>query len=118
MIWKLFLDDERFPAEKDKDFTIARSCEEAIELMTAQGCPIFISFDHDLGLEKSGYDLAKYIVEKDLDTNLSFIPKEFSFYVHSQNNVGAKNIQTYLTQYLDMHLPLKEETSKNPKNKF
>jgi hypothetical protein len=118
MTWKLFLDDERFPAEKDTDFTIARSCEEAITLMQTHGCPVFVSFDHDLGLEKSGYDLAKYIVEQDLDSNLSFIPKEFSFYVHSQNNVGAKNIQTYLTQYLEMHLPLKESSLKSPKNKF
>lgn len=118
MTWKLFLDDERFPAAKDTDFLIARSFEEAVAHMQTQGCPIFISFDHDLGLEKSGYDLAKYIVEQDLDSNLTFIPKEFTFYVHSQNNVGAKNIQTYLTQYLDMHSPLKENASRSIKNKF
>lgn len=118
MEWKLFLDDERFPANKDKDFIIARSFEEAVELIELQGCPIFISFDHDLGLEKDGYDLAKYIVEKDLDNQLSFIPKEFGFYVHSQNSVGAKNIQSYLTKYLEIHQPLKEDFSKTSKNKF
>lgn len=74
--------------------------------MLNRGCPTFISFDHDLGPdEKTGYDLAKWLVERDLDSNGAFIPATFEFYVHSQNPVGAANIRNYLQRYLEYKLP-------------
>ena len=51
----------------------------------------FISLDHDLGEEKSGYDIAKYIVEEQIPIG--------AFAVHSANPVGAKNIRELLTHY-------------------
>lgn len=99
--WRLFLDDERFPAEKDKDMIIARSYNEAINLIEQNGCPIFISFDHDLGTDKTGYNVAQWLIHKDIDSEYTFIPKHFTFYVHSQNPIGKRNIEGLLQQYLD-----------------
>lgn len=50
-----------------------------------------ISFDHDLGGEKSGYDVAKYLVENQIDIKC--------FSVHSMNPVGRNNIIQLLTHY-------------------
>lgn len=85
--------------------TIARTYDAAVSLCKAQGCPSLISFDHDLGLEddgseKTGYDLAKWLVETDLDMDGNFIPEGFEFHVHSSNPVGAANISGLLNSYL------------------
>ena len=86
------------------DMIIARTYEEAINLIEEKGMPNFISFDHDLGDKiPTGFDLSKWIVEKDLDNN-GFIPKDFSFYVHSQNPQGKLNIEGLLNQYLNIRL--------------
>lgn len=99
MSWKMFIDDERFPV--DKEMIIVRSFEEAIDKMNEKGCPVCIYFDHDIGEGMfTGYDLAKWLVEKDLDNNKEFIPKEFTFEVHSQNPVGKENICGLLNSYL------------------
>ena len=58
------------------------ACEGGIEL---------ISFDHDLAEEKSGYDIAKYLVE-----NQSYIK---GYKVHSANPVGRFNIEQLLNHY-------------------
>ncbi len=104
-MWKMFIDDERFPV--DEEFIIVRSMKEAKEKINELGCPTFISFDHDLGDQvPTGADLAKWLVEKDLDQNHEFLPKEFDFYVHSANPVGKKNIEGLLSQYLEYRKPL------------
>lgn len=98
MTYKLFIDDERFPVGDQAEWTIVRSFDEAIEAVKQYGYPVFCSFDHDLGAGKTGYDFAKWLVEFDLDTDS--MPVNFGFYVHSQNPVGAKNINLYLERYL------------------
>lgn len=75
----------------------------AIELIESQGCPDFISFDHDLGLDANGTPmetppLAHWLVEKDLDCP-GFIPEHFSYQVHSAN-IYAKNNLSILENYL------------------
>jgi hypothetical protein len=101
--WKLYLDDIRTP--KDSAYIIARTVEEAQQLIETYGVPEHISFDHDLGLDDmdnllpTGYDMAKWLVEKDMDGFLQ-IPGNFAFSVHSQNPVGAENIQGLLNGYL------------------
>lgn len=59
--------------------------------MWCEGGIDVISLDHDLGEEKSGYDIAKYIVEEQIPIG--------AFAVHSANPVGAKNIRELLTHY-------------------
>lgn len=72
----------------------ARSFEEAIILLNEfknKNIDIYFSFDHDLGEEKTGYDVAKYIVENQIPIA--------AFYVHSANPVGRQNIIQLLTHY-------------------
>lgn len=97
---KIFLDDVRFPV--DDTLVICRSYDELV-LITAFLTPKrveFVSFDHDLGQTKSGLDCAKWLVQQDMD--YSIFADDFTFYVHSQNPVGAENIRFYLTSYLNM----------------
>ncbi len=98
---KLFLDDERFPPGDGEDWMIVRDVSEAQTYMLTLGCPPFISFDHDLGEDKeTGFDLVKWMVERDLDCEGQFIVDGFQYYVHSQNPVGAANIRSLLDNYL------------------
>ena len=106
MSYALFIDDERFPVEDGRDWEIARTLEEGAEVLARRGSPSFISVDADIGDGiPTGYDFAKALVDADIDgtpvQGISFSFTEgFEFYVHSQNPVGAKNIQTYLENYL------------------
>jgi hypothetical protein len=97
----LFIDDERFPPNDGKDWDIVRSGGSAIEYMLTNNEWNYISFDHDLGLGMTGYDVVNWMIEHDQDMGGSFIPQDFDFYVHSQNNVGAENIRFKLRAYLD-----------------
>jgi hypothetical protein len=121
--WSLFLDDIRHPTQVPSlrnapilhQLRIARSSAEAKEMVDAYGCPSFISFDHDLAdehyvsspnhtlesKEETGYEFAKWLVFKDLQTLGKFIPQDFTFNVHSMNPVGAYNIRQYLNSYLN-----------------
>ena len=88
----LFIDDIREP-----DYFIGINCyvarfyEEAIELLKTEHFN-YISFDHDLAEEKTGYDIAKYIVENQ-------IPIADGYKVHSANPVGKFNIEQLLSHY-------------------
>lgn len=103
MKWKLFLDDERYPSGNpvDTSWMIARNFDDAVWYVTNYGLPDFISFDHDLGHpnNRTGHDFAKWLGEYMMDEGLHFHPV-FKFYVHSQNPVGAKNIQSYMDQLI------------------
>lgn len=98
---KMFIDDERHPPLSwTGSYVVIRTAEEAIEFMLIHECPIFISFDHDLGSGMSGYELAKFIIDVDLDQAGQFIPEGFRFEVHSMNPIGAANIRNLLSSYL------------------
>lgn len=100
-MYSLFIDDERFPPKKDQvgTWVIARTQDEVEKIIAKRGFPNFVSFDHDLGDgQPTGYDITKWMVDYDMDNDV--IPVNFSFYVHSQNPIGAKNIQSYLDSYL------------------
>lgn len=97
---KVFLDDIRTPPEKGVWITV-RNAETAQKFCRVFGCPSVISFDHDLGEDKlTGFDFAKWLVERDLDHAGAFIPKDFDFKIHSANPVGAANIEGLLRPYL------------------
>ena len=95
----LFLDDERFPADvtwvpypTDSDFDVVRNYEEFIEAVQANEYDI-ISFDHDLGEGKTGYDCLKKLCEVH-SAILEPLPMAV---MHTENSVGAKNMsETYL----------------------
>jgi hypothetical protein len=100
---KLYIDDIRNP--KGKGFDIVRNSKEAIDFLNSNGCPEYISFDHDLGGHDTSMVIVKFLIEKDLDSiednNEIFIPMSFKFNVHSANPVGAANIEGYLNSYLN-----------------
>ena len=98
----IFLDDIRTP--KSNDWIIIRNYFDfikAFEILTFDDIGI-ISLDHDLadydirGNEKTGYDIAKWLVERAMNRNenLPFIQ------VHSANTAGANNIIKYINGYL------------------
>jgi len=115
---KMYLDDLRTPIE-EFDFVV-RNYDEAISIIKEYGVPNFISFDHDLGIDsegkllKSGYDLAKWLVDSDLDDKCK-LPFDFSFKVHSQNPVGKQNIISLLEGYLKHKNNLPQEINKTSK---
>ena len=93
--------------DRDVQWSIVRSYDEAVDWVLKVGFPEVISFDHDLGElhydsdytdEKTGYDFAKWLIEYDMDTNT--MPKDFQFTVHSMNPIGAANIQQLLDNYI------------------
>ena len=100
MTRKLFLDDERQPL--DETWFVVRNPYDFINYIKNFGCPDVISFDHDLGQCETGYDLAKWLVEQDLEQDGEVIPENFKFFVHSANIVGKKNIKSYLNRYLEL----------------
>ena len=124
MTYKLFLDDERFPAgtgdkwvempiTQGSEFTalveeqvpgdnwfVVRTVEAAVALVDSCGCPEFVAFDHDLGTEATGMTFARWLVEQDMNSNAKFFPANFKYDVHSQNVAGASNIRSYLASYL------------------
>jgi hypothetical protein len=91
---KMFLDDVRdakvtYPNES---MITVRSYEDAVTWIKENGVPSVISFDHDLGDGCTGFDFAKWIVERDIDENSAFIPLDFTYMVHSANPIGRDNI--------------------------
>lgn len=89
---KLYLDDIRpIPF----GFVGVCSYSEFVTFIEQNGLPDFISFDHDLGEEKTGYDCAKMLVEYCLDRQIT-LP---DFAVHSQNPVGKQNIESLLGNF-------------------
>ena len=118
---KLFLDDLRsvdmvYPNPNMSEWAIVRDFHQFVDYIQKYGLPDYISFDHDLGMEhtrfyfqngghesppdpltadfkeKTGYDAAKWLVNYCVE-NGKKLP---TFYVHSANPIGAKNIRYYL----------------------
>lgn len=98
---KLYIDDIRDPHEDD--FIVVRSYAEAVGYLRKNGCPQYISFDHDLGSNDGldGIDIVKWIVNTDLNRDGTFIPQDFKYNVHSANPVGVANIEGLLNNYLE-----------------
>ncbi|MDF1876171.1 hypothetical protein JHD48_10545, partial [Sulfurimonas sp. SAG-AH-194-I05] len=87
----LYLDDLRVP-DNTREWVVVRSFTEAVRWMKSNGCPDMISFDHDLGMimkdgkiltddydAKNGNDVARWLIQKDIDLKGKFIPKDFIY---------------------------------------
>ena len=96
MSYRMFIDDERYPVD---DSVIVRGYTDFYYMVVTRGFPHFISFDHDLGDGPTGMDIAKSIVDMDIEGIID-IPEDFSYYVHSQNPIGKGNIEGLLNNYL------------------
>lgn len=96
MIIYIWVDDVRQPpaALPYNNIRWAKSYKQAIDIIKngvrKETDTLILDLDHDLGGKKSGYDIAKWLV----------INGYFgSYYVHSMNPVGAKNIRAILNNY-------------------
>jgi len=86
---RLFLDDMRNPKEYGlHDVVWVKTYKDAIEQLKT-GDVSWMSFDNDLGEEKTGYDVAKYIEENVFHENL----KCPEWQIHSANPKGRQNIE-------------------------
>ena len=107
-MYNLFLDDNRDPNKflnDTKTWVIARNYNQFVNMITKQGLPDLISFDHDLCdvdqgkvedfKEKTGYDCAKWLIEYCMKTNQS-LPK---WQIHTFNPAGMINIYDILSTY-------------------
>lgn len=119
----VFLDDIRMPEDvlyyindlryEKLDWVIVRSYDEFVNDILCNGLSDIYSFDHDLAdehygshllkkidydkfNEKTGYSCAKWLVEYCLD-NDEKLPE---YLLHTMNNVGAVNIDSYFKNYL------------------
>jgi hypothetical protein len=113
---KIYLDDVRIPT--DKSWVLVRDYDEFIKVVGRIGLKNIelISLDHDLGdtameewhknvyhnfelnydniTEKTGYDVAKWLVEQWMDGE-----PVVNVVVHSANAIGAANIMGYINNY-------------------
>lgn len=97
MEYRLFIDDERYPTTPT--WMIARTSYDAIWMVSEWGMPIEIAFDHDLGGPDTAIVFISWLEEQLMDEKLH-IPEGFTYSIHSQNNVGAANIQSRMDQIL------------------
>lgn len=94
----IYLDDERNP--RRDDWIVVRSYSEFEKILNSVDVVDEISFDHDLGEEKTGYDCLKLLVEKDIDSNGKFLNENFKYNFHTANICGKINMETYIECYL------------------
>ena|ERR1035437_8069871 len=107
---RAYLDDDKEYRKTPSDFGIRwYTVKEAQDYCVDKGVPLYISFDHDMGIDKDSFEIAptgldfiKWLVNMDMALNGEFIPASFEFAVHSANPVGAENMNRYLTQYLSI----------------
>lgn len=94
----IWLDDVRSAPD---GWTHIQTIEAVIDILKT-GVVTAISFDHDLGYEKTGYDLAKWIEVAAFNDTLP----RLEWAVHSANPVGRTNIQTAMNnanRYWESH---------------
>ena len=120
MKYRIYLDDVRTPV--GKGWVVVRNYDEFIQKINTIGLENIelISLDHDLGdsamaewhygvvknytinydniTEKTGYDCAKWLVNKWLDGE-----PVVKVVTHSANAVGSANIMGYINNYLHLN---------------
>lgn len=102
----LFLGDERYPQDvtwtqypDNVEWTVVRNSKEFIEKYKLVDYDVF-SFDHDIqdytkGIETTGYDVLKWMLEHYIFVDSAEV------FVHSQNPVGKKNMESYYQNYVN-----------------
>ncbi len=112
-MYNLFIDDERNVKDpvwmpwqvqekyRNEEWQIARNFNDVKLIVGLFGFPQIVSFDHDLGKnEPTGYVICQWLCDLIMDEKYQF-PENFEFFVHSKNPVGAKNIQTYMNNFIE-----------------
>lgn len=86
----IYIDDLREPLIPEAEWV--KTYDEAISVLQRipKGCYLSVDFDHDLGSDRTGYDIALWLVKNEYTGR---------FRVHSMNPVGRNNIRSLLTHY-------------------
>jgi hypothetical protein len=91
-MWNLFLDDERDPVDPTH-WVVCRSTDEAISQCLMRGeFPAEIAFDHDLGGDDTSMRFIRWMIDMHYDGDMH-MTQPIRYTVHSQNPIGARNIQ-------------------------
>lgn len=91
----LYVDDIRKPniirySTYSYKIIVSRNYDDAINMLNI--CKFnAIDLDHDLGEEKTGYDICKYIIENNIKLD--------RVYIHTSNPVGRDNMKQLLERY-------------------
>jgi hypothetical protein len=85
---RIFLDDIRLPSDNLGEVIVVRDAKTAMDLVKT-GKVIWISFDHDLGTELTGYDVAMLIEEMVFMGDIRCPEWD----IHSANPVGRERIR-------------------------
>ena len=107
--YSIWLDDERpinpiwIKQNKNINILAPKNYIEFENIIKKNKLPVSISFDHDLGEGKTGYDAMKFLVNYIIDNNLEDEAIDIVINVHSANPVGAKNIEMYWQNFLKMN---------------
>ena len=93
----LYVDDIRQPNIHIYDLTntnidIVTNYVDAINKLNTNMYQI-IDLDHDLGEDKTGYDICKYIIEHNIKCS--------EYRIHTSNVVGRQNMTQLLSRYTD-----------------
>jgi len=88
--YKLFIDDIR---DCPEGFVLARSIEDARDIVSQYGFPIFISLDHDLGPDSTIMEFLHWLAGNYYDEGAP------QYLVHSANPVGRANIIAFMTSW-------------------
>lgn len=94
----LYVDDLRMPKHwenKNYKIYVARTYKDAISFLDTKKFDI-IDLDHDLGEEKSGYDVIKYVIENNIQIK--------NVAVHTMNPVGRQNILQLVSRYMNSNI--------------
>lgn len=99
-MYKMFIDDERFPPDDGTQWVIVRSSLEAADFVEANGFPNFISWDHDLGGDDTSVVFLNWMINYFLDGNAPMDQFPTAYYIHSQNPIGAARIRGILDGFI------------------
>lgn len=90
----IYLDDVR---KAPVGFTLASNYRQCIRMLEInKGNVEILSLDHDLGAKKSGYDVARWMVENNVFPNI--------IHLHTANPVGRDNMYQLLMRYKPEHV--------------
>lgn len=96
----LYVDDLRTPPnilKQNYNIIICRNYKETIYELNKRRCKV-IDLDYDLGEEKTGYDICKFILENHIPLN--------KVYIHTSNPVGRNNMIQLLQRYYNIPLEI------------
>lgn len=94
----LYVDDIRQVPNSFNDYynvTKVTNYVDAIQELQ-KSCFEYIDLDHDLGEEKTGYDICKYIIENNIQCK--------TLYIHTSNPVGRYNMEQLIKRYTNFNV--------------